>query len=163
MATDDNVSDAVKLNAIRDALDRGGVGVKAEIELSAKPYENIADQIETMRGGSRAAHRTGVPDVQPHALPAANDNAIDAELVVDPNDDDAPIDLCDVGPLDLYGTDQSITPGDDERRSVFGTAPPNDGLMTMEDSMDEIARLRREAVQRTRQEQRALPPGRSDR
>jgi len=39
MTADDNVSDSVKLAAIRDALDRGGLGVKTEIELSARPYE----------------------------------------------------------------------------------------------------------------------------
>lgn len=155
MATDDNVSDAVKLNAIRDALDRGGVGVKAEIELTAKPYETLVDQIEAMHGGSRAEHRhaMGIRDDTP-ALVVAHHEPIDAQIIDDFDDGD-------VG--DLYGAGQPIARGDDERRSPFDIAPPNDALMTMEDSMDEIARLRREAVERTRQEQRALPPGRSDR
>ncbi|RFZ35141.1 hypothetical protein DAVIS_04691 [Mycobacterium marinum] len=162
MATDDNVSDAVKLNAIRDALDRGGVGVKAEIELTAKPYETLVDQIETMQGGSRAESRRarGIPDDtpaladQPHELPAGNDEPIEAQIVDD-------LDDVDVG--DLYGAGQPITPGDDERGSPFDTAPPNDALMTMEEGMSEIARLRGEAAQRARQEQRALPPGNSAR
>jgi hypothetical protein len=32
-------SESVRLAAIRDAFDRGGLGAKAEIELSAKPKE----------------------------------------------------------------------------------------------------------------------------
>jgi hypothetical protein len=37
MAIDENVSDSVKLTAIRDALDRGGVGAKAEVDVSISP------------------------------------------------------------------------------------------------------------------------------
>jgi hypothetical protein len=85
MATDDNVSDNVKLAAIRDALDRGGVGINAEIELSTKPYETVFEQIEMDRGGSRAAHRAGITAGNQHALPAA----IDAEIV---NDDELGLD-----------------------------------------------------------------------
>ena len=48
---DDNVSDSVKLAAIRNALDRGGVGVKAEVEIIAKPYEQI-EELMQMRLGS---------------------------------------------------------------------------------------------------------------
>jgi hypothetical protein len=55
MASDDNVSDSVKLAAIKDALDRGGVGAKTEIEVTARAYEQIFEAMEM--GGSRAAHR----------------------------------------------------------------------------------------------------------
>jgi hypothetical protein len=52
MATDDNVSDSVKLAAIRDALDRGGLSVKQEVELTTRSYEQIFEgrSVET---GSR--------------------------------------------------------------------------------------------------------------
>jgi hypothetical protein len=43
MAVDENVSDSVKLAAIKDALDRGGLGAKTEVEITAKPYETILD------------------------------------------------------------------------------------------------------------------------
>lgn len=151
MTTDDNVADHIKLAAIKDALDRGGVSAKAELEITAKPFESIMERMEL--GVSRAQHRRsmGIPDDTP-ALAAANDEPIEAQIVDD-------LDDVDVG--DLYGANQTITPDDDERRFPFNTEPPAGGLMTMEQSMSEIARLRREAVARIRHEQRALPPGNS--
>lgn len=64
MATDDNVADSVKLAAIRDALDRAGLGAKTAVEVevgSPKPYEVILERIEA---GSRAEYRRsqGLPD-----------------------------------------------------------------------------------------------------
>ena len=59
MATDDNVSDSVKLTAIRDALDRGGVGAKTQVDvgISVTPFEAILDSLES---GSRSAYRRSV-------------------------------------------------------------------------------------------------------
>ena len=34
-------SEAVKLNAVRDALDRAGLGAKAEVSLEVKPWERL--------------------------------------------------------------------------------------------------------------------------
>ena len=41
----------MKLTAIRDALDRGGVSAKTavEVEVSAKPFERVFDAIESGR------------------------------------------------------------------------------------------------------------------
>jgi hypothetical protein len=50
MATDDNVSDSVKLAAIRDALDRGGLSVKQEVELTARSYEQIFEGMSVETG-----------------------------------------------------------------------------------------------------------------
>ena len=62
MATDDNVSDAVKLAAIRDALDRAGLSARTavSVEVGSRPFEQIFDHIAS---GSRAESRThrGVP------------------------------------------------------------------------------------------------------
>jgi hypothetical protein len=63
MAVDENVSDAVKLVAIRDALDRAGLGAPKTIDvaIAPKPWEQIFDDIS---GGSRAESRArrGMPD-----------------------------------------------------------------------------------------------------
>src|ERR1700758_1108371 len=67
MATDANVADSVKLAAIRDALDRGGLAAKNAVEVEVgppKPYEQILDGIMVLEGGSRADYRRscGIPD-----------------------------------------------------------------------------------------------------
>ena len=63
MAVDENVSDAVKLAAIRDALDRAGLSAHTAVSvaIAPKPWEQIFDDIA---GGSRAEsrRRRGMPD-----------------------------------------------------------------------------------------------------
>jgi len=56
MAVDENVSDAVKLAAIRDALDRAGLSAKTAVslEVGRRPFEVIFDDIVS---GSRAESR----------------------------------------------------------------------------------------------------------
>jgi len=95
MATDPNVSESVRLSAIKDALDRGGVSAKTAVEVEVgppKPYEAIFDTIDA---GSRAeyrqsigrlddsdiTHSTALED-RPLALGTADDDRIlDAEPV----------------------------------------------------------------------------------
>ncbi len=36
-------SEAVKLNVIRDALDRGGLGAKTKVSVEVKPWEQLMD------------------------------------------------------------------------------------------------------------------------
>ena len=89
MAVDENVSDAVKLAAIRDALDRAGLSARTavSVEVGLRPFEQIFDSIMS---GSRAESRArrGVPDDEPNewptpALVGGGDAApvVDAELV----------------------------------------------------------------------------------
>ena len=63
MAVDENVSAAVKLAAIRDALDRAGLSARTAVSvaIAPKPWEVIFDDIV---GGSRAESRwrRGMPD-----------------------------------------------------------------------------------------------------
>ena len=49
-------SEAVKLNAIRDALDRAGLGAKAEVTLELKPYELLLQDISGLATVPRDAH-----------------------------------------------------------------------------------------------------------
>jgi hypothetical protein len=61
MATDGNVSDTVKLAAIRDALDRAGLGAKTavSVEVGPKPYEEVFDDTH-----NRATRRRPQPPVR---------------------------------------------------------------------------------------------------
>ena len=62
MATDDNVSDALKLAAIRDALDRAGLSARTavSVEVGSRPFEQIFDHIASGSRAESRAHR-GVP------------------------------------------------------------------------------------------------------
>jgi hypothetical protein len=60
MATDPNVSESVRLSAIKDALDRGGVSAKSAVEVEVgppKPWEQIMDGLAVVESGSRAEFR----------------------------------------------------------------------------------------------------------
>jgi hypothetical protein len=89
MAVDETVSGAVKLAAIRDALDRAGLSAKTavSVEVGRRPYEVVFDDITS---GSRAESRArrGVLDDELNewptpALVGGGDAApeVDAELV----------------------------------------------------------------------------------
>lgn len=74
MATDENVSDSVKLAAIRDALDRGGLKAPTQVDVEVgvmKPYERLlAGMADETRAESRA--RRGIPEPTTHvSLPSA--------------------------------------------------------------------------------------------
>jgi hypothetical protein len=78
-------SEAVKLNAIRDALDRGGLGAKAEVSLELKPWEQLMGDIAGIATLSRAEHRArqGRPLLEQPPLA----EVIDAEVVGPPTED----------------------------------------------------------------------------
>ena len=60
MATDDNVSESIRLSAIKDALDRGGVSAKSAVEVEVgppKPWEQIMCRLTSIESGSRAEFR----------------------------------------------------------------------------------------------------------
>jgi hypothetical protein len=89
MAVDVNVSDAVKLAAIRDALDRAGLSAKTAVslEVGRRPFEVIFDDIVS---GSRAEsrRRRGIPDNDGfYAIEGINTTALvrsnDGEPIVD--------------------------------------------------------------------------------
>lgn len=56
MATDPAVSESVRLSAIKDALDRGGVSAKSAVEVEVgppKPWEQIMGGLTEIVAGSR--------------------------------------------------------------------------------------------------------------
>ena len=88
-------SEAVKLSAVKDVLDRAGLKPPAQVELSAKPpdpYEELLGDVmqitraqhEAMKRGEYQPATTALPD--PPALPPACDDradVLDAEVVPD--------------------------------------------------------------------------------
>ena len=60
-------SEAVKLNAIRDALDRAGLGAKTEVSVELKPYEQLLGHIAG--SGPSRARSTGQCRVDPFSTP----------------------------------------------------------------------------------------------
>ena len=60
MATDPNVTESVRLSAIKDALDRGGVSAKSSVAVEVgppKPYEQILEGLDSVEAGSREDFR----------------------------------------------------------------------------------------------------------
>ena len=100
-ARSDGARAAVKLAAIKDALDRAGVSARTAVSVEVgRPYEVIFDDIV---GGSRAEsrRRRGIPDddesdvtetINPLAFAGGDDNdpIMDAELVGAEYDDSLP-------------------------------------------------------------------------
>ena len=166
MATSDDVSDAVKLAALRDALDRAGLGVRAglDVEITAKPFEQIISRVES---GSRAEYRASIGQPEPIAPALADraqpndDGTIDAEIV-EPNSGEDLIAAMAYGHVN--GEHQADTHGYDDhprdRRTAAQTGQP--GGLTLEEANAEALRLRRNAPpMRPPAGLRALPPGRS--
>ncbi|WP_375481983.1 hypothetical protein [uncultured Mycobacterium sp.] len=139
-------SEAVKLAAIRDALDRAGVSAKQTLELSAtaepKPYEEmlvgIAGIATVTREESRAARglpAPETPELPPPPLARELPEVVDAELV--PEGPTGPAH----SPTDgLNAAEGRRVPSDQPQPP---TPPP--GLVTMEEAVTEtrIRQVRR--------------------
>lgn len=178
MATNPNVSDAVKLAAIRDALDRSGISPKTAIEIgvSVKPWEAIMETIGNVDSGSRADYRRGIgagaggvepadvadlsPDNRDH------DGLIDAEfLAFEPDgrhfaaDVAATPDYTYTGLIDAAAHAAGVGDGWLGYSGSQAVARQADaGMMPLEDAVAAQAAMRRAGPQVTAQ--RALPPGR---
>lgn len=182
MATAAKVSDAVKLSAIRDALDRAGLDPKTgfEVDVALKPYEHVLTNVN-LQGGSRADWRRahGTPVETPRALPVTDPSQpVDAE-VIDVEQDETD---CDSTSATRDRQGRTITPdGDDahpDARSapydpladqstpIGPSGPEDDELLTLDEAVIRVARINNMATAghaRLRRPQRALPRGVSSR
>lgn len=161
MAVDDNVSDSVKLAAIKDALDRAGLNSKTEIELSARPWEQIEETVVAQLEirGSRADYRRshGIADDSDDADPLAQLQAQDTAKATrdsDPYLDVAVVDVSDSGARGHTDTRDGWDWPASERTAGEAT-PSRPGLLPIVDAVEQAAELRRARVHPL-----ALPPGR---
>ncbi|AWG65279.1 hypothetical protein DDT46_16745 [Mycobacteroides abscessus] len=181
MAVDPNVNDAVKLKAMTEALDRGGVTTKsvATVEITAKPYEEVFDSVE-IATGSRADYRRsqGVSDDTDPPI-ALGKVAGDTPALVS-SDSFSPIDVefSDYESGDVRSQGRPMRP-DDAQRQPYGAlagqtgpfyadregvvtapnrydAPAGGGMTSLEEALETQAQMYRDAAVT-----RGLPPGRS--
>lgn len=126
-------SEAVKLNAIRDALDRAGLGAKTEVSVELKPYEQLLGDIAGVGSISRAEHRAmqGRPVFDAPALA----DAIDAELV-ETADVTGPARPAERPEGEMRDPGEGNDGGDDLRRDT--------GLMTLEGAAEAQRQVRRQ-------------------
>jgi hypothetical protein len=122
-------SEAVKLNAIRDALDRAGLGAKTEVSVEVKPYEQLLGDISGVASISRAEHRAlhGRPIID---APAVAD-PLDVE-VVEPADETGPARPAGRPAGDMRDPGEGNDDGDD--------MPRDSGLMTLEEAAETVQR-----------------------
>lgn len=137
-------SEAVKLAAVKDALDRAGVPAKAEVSVELKPWEQLMGDLAGIATIPRAEHGRRQPALVEPA------DVIDAELV----DSDAEGDP-DIGPNSsadaLRAPDRAELPGADSASSTAPVALPPVSV-SYEDAPAVIraARVRTGAARRTR-------------
>jgi hypothetical protein len=165
MTTDPNVADPVKLAAIKDALDRGGLSAKTavSVEVSAKPFELVFERISSSRDDPES-----VPEIESQpAIESSEDDVIVGEYDDDPlpEDDeiqpepgeiiDVEVEVFDTGYTDaqamsdevaplIPGTDDSLVPVD------LSGGFPRRGLMSLEAATEAAADMRAREAARIR-------------
>ncbi|MEZ0354094.1 hypothetical protein [Mycobacterium sp. pR1184] len=135
-------SEAVKLAAVKDALDRAGLSAKQSVELSAKepePWEELTlSVVRTSR--EDWLRRRGLPPKGPTAPAAPPLEVVDAELVPEPDERIAPH-------ASSTGATRDADDRGDEPAGTPATPgrPPSRALVPLEDATAEVARANRAA------------------
>ncbi len=152
-------SESVRLAAVRDALDRGGVTAKSAVELSATrepaPWEEIMTEIafdgiaQITQEESRA--RRGLPPVDALARPTLEIEVVDAELLPVSDVQDELVRAGNPADDELRALDRVGLPDADPAASTAPVAPPPTSV-----SYEEAADVMRSSRLRT-------SPGRSKR
>ena len=141
MGMDKNIPEHVRLNAIRDALDRGGVIGKTTVDVSVTtaPYEQVLAHVES---GSRAEYRRSIgiednSDAQ-RELPCTSDDLI-VDVDVDVDDD-----------IEIEVEAEVMSEGD-ELIAAMRTQQPNEtgtALLSLEDAVHEQRAIERRVTRR---------------
>lgn len=121
-------SEAVKLAAVKDALDRAGLSPKhaVELEVSTAPWQEVLPGVARISQDESRARRGLQPDPTPALPPADPDAVVDAE-VVEPSENRPPWPKPPYGP----GADEPIRPPTD---SPVAAHRPGKALMTIEEA-----------------------------
>jgi len=161
-----------RLKATLAIIDRSVGGAKTELEISAKPVDQIIERIGTLEGGSRADFRRsqGISDQTDHApkpLLVSHTETVDAEIV-DDFDIHAPMQS---QPQNQQSRDQGDTHDDDDWYPGTGPVaaaastsgedypddplsrfdpPPDAGLMSRADAYAAQADMRRRVAEQAR-------------
>lgn len=134
MALDGDTPDHVALAAIRDALDRAGLGAKqaVEVEVTKAPYEELLSDVLHVTRAQHEAMKRGepLPPTPPPALPAPADDIVDAEVV-----EDTP---------ERVG-ERADRPKVPDWAEPAPAAPPSRELVTLEQAASEVAAANRAA------------------
>jgi hypothetical protein len=142
IATDENVSEAVRVNAIKDALDRAGVSARTAVDVSVttKPYEILFESVEL--GGSRAEYRRSIGQ-ESEAEPESEDvwdrseaNGVDLARWQDGLIVEAEVDYLIPGPSPA---DTDVRPSPFDLRPA---APPGTELVPYDEAVSAAAVLR---------------------
>jgi hypothetical protein len=174
MATDPNVSDSVKLAAIRDALDRAGFKpvTAVDLEVSTKPWEHVFEGISKVVAGPRDPQATPaeLPAADPEILGEFDDDEIEDDPYaprVEPQREWESADVVYVeivspdGYTDQIMSDHPTTPGRDDSSAsephgpgvgpLGPNGPTGSGLMSLADAVEAASEMRaRAAAARTR-------------
>lgn len=132
-ALDGDVADNVALAAIRDALDRAGMGAKTEVAVEVKaPWEELLGDVAHVTKAQHEAMKRGepLPPTPPPALPAPADDIVDAEVV-----EDTP---------ERVG-ERADRPSVPDWAEPAPAAPPSRELVTLEDAAADVAAANRAA------------------
>ena len=149
----------MRLQAIRDALDRGGVTAKAAVELSAQPLKRYEEILRDMAGIATVARaesraRRGLPVDDTPALAAEPLEVVDAELVPEPGKQEPPVSRPSHAVAEpAHPRPSRNLPGDKTAAATGHVAPPpRFGVLTFEEA---VARL--PAVNRSARARRGKP------
>ncbi|MDA4105706.1 hypothetical protein [Mycolicibacterium holsaticum] len=133
-------SEAVRLAAVRDALDRAGLNPKTAVEVDVGPTPAFQQLIT---GIDRSIRRDGTRAPQPPAPALPAPEIVDAELVPDPAESGAERPRTPTAPGSAGDGPNRPPPWQGEPLPNYTPRPPGNQLMTLEEANASLSRERR--------------------